>query len=69
MPGRVGGDAKVVEHLGDRTLVYAILKDGTPITAQDSGRSTVAPGDRVALDFDTSQLHLFDEHGKAYQAH
>ncbi|MCB1355066.1 MAG: sn-glycerol-3-phosphate ABC transporter ATP-binding protein UgpC [Maritimibacter sp.] len=67
--GDTTGDAKVVEHLGDRTLVYAILKDGTPITAQDSGRSTVAPGDRVALDFDTSQLHLFDEHGKAYQAH
>ena len=67
--GDTTGDARVVEHLGDRTLVYVILKDGTQITAQDTGRSTVAPGDRVALLFDTSQLHLFDESGKAYHAH
>jgi multiple sugar transport system ATP-binding protein len=66
--GDTTGEAKVVEHLGDRTLVYMTLKDGTQITAQDTGRSTVAPGDRVALEFDTSQLHLFDESGKAYHA-
>ena len=61
--------AKVVEHLGDRTLVYAQLLDGTAITAQDSGRSQVAPGDEVHLSFDISQLHLFDSDGKGYHAH
>jgi multiple sugar transport system ATP-binding protein len=49
--------------------VYAELKDGTPITAQDSGRSQVQPGQTVFLKFDTSQLHLFDESGKAHHAH
>ena len=68
-PGDTSGEARVVEHLGDRTLVYVVLKDGTQITAQDTGRSTVAPGQTVRLDFDTSQLHLFDESGKAYHAH
>ena len=61
--------AKVVEHLGDRTLVYAQLLDGTAITAQDSGRSQVAPGDEVHLSFDISQLHLFDSDGNGYHAH
>ena len=63
------GLAKVVEHLGDRTLVYVELKDGSMITAQDSGRSQVAPGETVSLKFDISQLHLFDQSGKAYHSH
>ena len=61
--------ATVVEHLGDRTLIYATLSDGTQITAQDGGRSEVKPGEDVALTFDTTQLHLFDENGRAYHAH
>ncbi len=67
--GDTSGTAKVVEHLGDRTLVYVALKDGTQITAQDTGRSTLVAGDQVNLTFDTSQLHLFDESGKAYHSH
>ena len=59
----------VVEHLGDRTLVYGQLEDGTAVTAQDGGRSLVAPGDQVHLSFDTSQLHLFDKQGRAYHSH
>ena len=60
--------ATVVEHLGDRTLIYAQLQDGTAITAQDSGRSQVAPGQDIHLRFDTSQLHLFDVTGKGHHA-
>ena len=60
--------ATVVEHLGDRTLVYAQLKDGTAITAQDGGRSQVAPGQELHLSFDTAQLHLFDASGKGHHA-
>ncbi len=68
-PADATATATVVEHLGDRTLVYATMSDGTAITAQDSGRSTVSPGDVLHLKFDTSQLHLFDANGKAYHAH
>ena len=62
------GEATVVEHLGDRTLVYARLRDGTPLIALDGGRSRVVPGDTVAVRFDTSQLHLFDSAGRAFHA-
>ncbi|MBS8228509.1 ABC transporter ATP-binding protein [Vannielia litorea] len=64
----VTGEARVVEHLGDRTLIYAVLPGGAEIIAQDGGRSTVAPGDAVPLRFDTSQLHLFDAAGRALPA-
>jgi len=67
-PADTVGTAAVVEHLGDRTLVYVQLEDGTQLTAQDGGRSVVKPGDTVHLKFDTSELHLFDTDGKAYHA-
>ena len=61
--------AGVVERLGERTLVYCTLKDGTALIAQDLGRSDVRPGDSVALNFDPSALHLFDKDGQVFHAH
>jgi multiple sugar transport system ATP-binding protein len=58
----------VVERLGERTLVYCTLRDGTELIAQDTGRSEVSPGDEVRLKFDTSSVHLFDQAGQAYHA-
>ena len=59
-----GGDAKghvmVVERLGDRTLGYARMGDGSLLTAQDIGNSTVQPEDTFQLAFDMSQSHIFD---------
>lgn len=63
--GLTRGAATVVEQLGDRTLVYVRLGDGTQVTAQDGGRSAVRAGDMVELAFDTSALHLFDANGRA----
>lgn len=71
---KVAGDgltkatATVVERLGDRTLIYAKLADGTQIIAQDDGKSKVKAGDSVGLSFDTSELHLFDGQGGAVLA-
>ena len=59
----------VVERLGERTLAYCTLEDGTELTAQDGGRSDIRPGDRVRLGFDPTAVHLFDTDGKAYHAH
>lgn len=61
--------AGVVERLGERTLIYCTLRDGTEVIAQDSGRSEVSPGDDITLDFDPSAVHLFDQSGQAYHAH
>jgi multiple sugar transport system ATP-binding protein len=59
----------VVERLGERTLVYCTLRDGTEIIAQDSSRTEVRTGDKVRLEFDASAAHLFDKAGQAYHAH
>jgi multiple sugar transport system ATP-binding protein len=63
--GTTKATATVVERLGDRTLVYARLSDGTQIIAQDSGKSQVKAGDGIGLAFDTAELHLFDGQGRA----
>ncbi|MCV3766491.1 ABC transporter ATP-binding protein [Rhizobium sp. TRM95796] len=69
-PARPSTEAKVdvVEQLGERTLAYCTLEDGSPFIAQDSGRSQVRPGDRVRVALDTSAIHLFDADGRSYQA-
>jgi len=59
----------VVERLGERTLAYCTLEDGTELIAQAEGRSTVQTADMVRLGFDVSAMHLFDQQGKAYHAH
>ncbi|SDB58290.1 ABC transporter ATP-binding protein [Bauldia litoralis] len=61
--------AGVVERLGERTLIYCTLRDGSDVIVQDSGRSEVAPGDDIDLNFDPSAVHLFDQAGQAYHAH
>ncbi|RYI22524.1 MAG: TOBE domain-containing protein, partial [Acetobacteraceae bacterium] len=66
--GLTKATATVVERLGDRTLVYAKLTDGTQVIAQDGGKSVVKAGDSIGLGFDTAELHLFDGEGRAATA-
>jgi multiple sugar transport system ATP-binding protein len=66
--GETEGVATVVERLGERTLVHVRLRDGTQVTAQDRGISTVEPGATVQLKFDASALHLFGEDGRAWRS-
>lgn len=57
---------ELVERLGERTLVYARLDAGQPITAEDEGNSKIAIGDEVTLRIDGTAAHLFGPDGKAY---
>ena len=66
--GTTTGEAQVVERLGERTLVYAKLADGSLIVGQDSSLSWVKAGDIVGLKFDVSAAHVFDASGKAHHA-
>ena len=59
-------EVDVVERLGDRTLVYAHLADGTALIYQDHSESTVRLGDRVGLRPLPHKLIAFDAEGKAY---
>ena len=58
----------LVERLGERTLVYARLADGIPITAEDIGTSKVAIGDRIGLAIDGAAAHLFGSDGEGFHA-
>jgi multiple sugar transport system ATP-binding protein len=66
--GRGAAKAKVdlVERLGERTLIYARLADGQPITAEDAGDSRVKIGDQVPLKIDGAAAHVFDSDGTGY---
>ena len=60
------GKVDLVERLGERTLIYARLADGQPITAEDEGESRVQIGDEVPLKIDGSAAHIFDAEGTGY---
>jgi len=62
------GRAEVIERLGDRTLAYVALADGSTLVAQAHRESAVAVGDNVGLQFETAPLQLFDRGGNAYHA-
>ncbi|KRB59419.1 ABC transporter ATP-binding protein [Rhizobium sp. Root708] len=66
VPATTTGKVDVLERLGDRTLLYTSLKDGTVVVAEDIGNSRVAIGDEVALTLDGSRTHLFDTAGNAW---
>jgi multiple sugar transport system ATP-binding protein len=58
----------LVERLGDRTLLYAHLEDGLPITAEDSGFSQAKMGDQIALRINGDGVHIFGPEGIGYHA-
>jgi len=62
------GTARVVERLGDRTLVHVALPDGTLLTAEDRGDSTLQPGEPVGIAVDGGAAHLFAADGTACHA-
>ena len=66
--GGTSGRVDVIERLGDRTLIYAMLGDGSTIVYGEPGDTGVSIGDRVALSFDGAAVHLFDATGRAYHA-
>ncbi len=57
---------ELVERLGERTLIYARLSDGQPITAEDDAYSRVALGDEVPLAIDGAAAHVFGPDGTGY---
>ena len=58
----------IVERLGDRTLIYALLNDGSTIVYDEPGDPGVRIGDRVEVSIDGQEVHLFDATGRAHHA-
>jgi multiple sugar transport system ATP-binding protein len=59
--GHTNGEAKFVERLGERTLIYVELADRTTIVAEDIGMSRVRAGDDIGVSIDAAGVHLFDD--------
>jgi multiple sugar transport system ATP-binding protein len=66
--GTIDGEAIIVERLGDRTIIYARLPDGSEMTAVDSGDSPVRMGDKIGLLIAGQAAHLFDLKGAGHHA-
>nr|WP_298722868.1 sn-glycerol-3-phosphate ABC transporter ATP-binding protein UgpC [uncultured Steroidobacter sp.] len=66
--GETAGVAQFVERLGDRTLVYVRLSDGSTIVAEDAGNSRVAINDSVGVKIDGGGVHLFDDQDRGHHA-
>jgi len=64
----IQGVVDVVERLGERTLVYTRLPDGTTLVAEDKGVSLIQPGETVHIALDGHAAMVFDDSGKAYHA-
>jgi multiple sugar transport system ATP-binding protein len=64
--GNAGGTVRVLERLGDRTLVHVALPDGTLLTAEDRGDSRIQAGQAVGLCVDGSAAHFFAADGTGY---
>nr|WP_314446672.1 ABC transporter ATP-binding protein [uncultured Sphingomonas sp.] len=62
----VAAEVVLVERLGERSLVYARLADGSAITGEDVGTSTLKAGDRVQLAIDGNAAHLFGADGAGF---
>ena len=64
LPARV----EVIERLGDRSLVYARIGDGSLVTFEEKGDVELAREEKVQLAFAPERIHLFDAAGRAKHA-
>ena len=68
--GANDGDAnarvELVERLGERSLIYARLSDGSSITAEAGGISQAKVSDEIGLRIDGAAAHLFGPDGTGY---
>jgi multiple sugar transport system ATP-binding protein len=66
-PGNTGVPltAEVIERLGDRSLVYGVLDDGSKLVVEADGRSLIRAGDRISISADPKAFHLFGADGRA----
>ena len=66
--GIVDAEVILVERLGDRTFVYALLSDGLEVIATDSGDSRIKLGDKIGLNINGQAAHIFGPDGAGHHA-
>jgi ABC-type sugar transport system ATPase subunit len=58
------GTVSIVEQLGNSTVIYIDTEAGQ-VVAESHGKDQTRSGDRVAVDLDHKNIHLFDPNGRA----
>jgi ABC-type sugar transport system ATPase subunit len=66
--GRWQGRIRHIEHLGSETLLYVETDAAGPLTVKMEGNHDLAIGSNVAICFDKSNLHRFNEGYRVAQA-
>jgi multiple sugar transport system ATP-binding protein len=65
--GKVQGRVELIEALGADTLIY-VEALGVSLVSRQNQRTTLAPGDTVAIEFDPNALHIFNGDGNVVAA-
>jgi multiple sugar transport system ATP-binding protein len=60
---KIPATVKLVEHLGDQTVISAQLASSEAVLIIVPGDAILKPGERIGLTFDESGVHLFDTAG------
>lgn len=58
------GTVKLVEYLGNETLMHVTLSSGQVLLVSDNGKVGYRTGDRVTIGFDPFALHYFNAAGQ-----
>jgi multiple sugar transport system ATP-binding protein len=66
--GQFDGRVELVEALGAETLIYVSTASGAQLTARQSIRTALRPGDTVGVELDLAAAHVFDGKGRAITA-
>jgi multiple sugar transport system ATP-binding protein len=64
-PGQFHGEVIVAERLGSETYLYIQIDDGKRITIETRGDSAARIHDRVGVEVDGRNCHLFNSSGEA----
>ncbi len=56
-------EVRIVEHLGNETVINAQLNSGQEVLAIVPGDAHLKPGEKIGLAFDTEDAHLFHPSG------
>ncbi|ASV88645.1 ABC transporter family protein (plasmid) [Ochrobactrum quorumnocens] len=62
--GCVKAKVEIVERLGERTLLYTRLHNGSQLTAQADGRTSIKAKDEIYLKLNLNFVHLFAQDGR-----
>ena len=60
---KIPAEVKLVEHLGNETVIKAQLASGSAILVIVPGDAALSPGEKIGLTFDVAKAHLFQANG------